>query len=439
MLSNNSPLSGASLYLCKYKVNMVLMLGEDYIQLDNSNILTIEYLNDYEFNIRAVLKVGLRLDIRRKIWILKNKRSVTCKFELTEFGMDNEEENSITCERIVWNNVFTAYFNDEEESTDTAVMEARINANEGVGNAESAIDSENLYETQNTLDLYLFDPELLDASNKKFNIVFKKDILQQCVARVLTATKHKKVLMSPFENDEVYSELLVPYNPAYKVLMYLDQKYGFYKTGAIIYYDVDKLYILNSNGKVTAKEQDEYTRTILYAAQIDAGTPGNGMFIRNGEITNYCSINEMDVNTENFSLSTNESSGSEAKVVISDDITIDTASANQSYMSQRNERIVYASKDSNKYISSITKARMEENECVLYVTANNLDINSFKPNKEYQIVFDETTKQERYGKYFYRLAYAYHYFKLESDQYYSCSSQMSFKKRCDDPDSETTE
>lgn len=245
--------------------------------------------------------------------------------------------------------------------------------------------------------------------------------------------------MSPFENDEVYTELLVPHNYAYKALMYLDQKYGFYKTGAIIYYDVDKLYILNSNGKVTAKEKKEYTRTVLYASQADATTPGNGMFIRNGEITNYCSISEMDVNTENYSLTTNESSGSEAKVVITDDITVDTATANQSYMNQRNQNIVYASKDANKYIASIRKARMEENECTLYITATNLDINAFKPNKEFQIAFDETSKQQRYGADFYRLAYAYHYFKLESDQYYTCSHQIALKRRCSDPDEEVTE
>ena len=65
-------------FLCRYKVkNLIFSKGGDKIEMDAFNILSIEKLDDYDFNIRSILKVSLRMDIRRKLWILKNKREIT--------------------------------------------------------------------------------------------------------------------------------------------------------------------------------------------------------------------------------------------------------------------------------------------------------------------------------------------------------------------------
>ena len=73
------------IYLCKYKVEtLVLMKGEEKIELDHSNILNVEYMNDYEFNLRAIIKIRLRMDVRKRLWVLKNKKEIICKFELNK-------------------------------------------------------------------------------------------------------------------------------------------------------------------------------------------------------------------------------------------------------------------------------------------------------------------------------------------------------------------
>lgn len=435
-MPNNHPLESSNLFLCRYSVDsLVLMKGEERIELDNSNILSIEYVNDYEFNIRAMLKISLRVDVRRKIWILRNKRDITVKFELSKFGMDIESDKGTTSAETVWNQVFTLYLPDEDESTDTSAMEQRINMNEQ-GAESSDLSTESYADTQNMVDIYLFDQRFLDASNAVYNNVFTKDLLQNMVARILTETKHDRVLMSKFENDKVYEELLIPANPAYKTLIYLDQYYGFYKTGAMIYYDLDTLYILNSNGKITAKKAGEWPTTAIYVTALDVSSPGNGMFRRDGEQCFYCSINEMNINPQKFSDSNNETTGAEAKYVVSDDLNINTANANQSIAKQRNEKIAYTKKDDNPFIANITKARMEENEGALYISAENLDITAFTPNKEFQIIFDETLKQQNYGQYKYRLAYAYHYLKPESDQYMLSSHRIVLKRRASESDGE---
>jgi len=417
-------------YLCKYQVsNLILMVEDQNLQMDPSNILTIEYLTDYEFNLRAILKVVLRLDIRKKLWILKNKKNITCKFEFSRIGMDVDTEIFITALESIWNEELSVYLNDEDDATDVKAMEERIARNEGIDFALNDIESESYYESQNIISLYLFNKKLLDASNKVYNEVFTQNTIQQCIGRLLTETKHSNVLMSRCENDEIYTELLIPAYPAYKALIYLDQYYGLYKKGALIFYDVDTFYILNSAGdKVTAKRENEWIETTFLISSLDGSIPGNGMLRKEGELINYVSLSEMDINPQKFTETNNESLGSEAKVVITDDITINIQDADQSYVNQRNETIVYTRKDDNKFNTDIIKARMEENECILYINGENFDIKSFTPNKTFYVVFEEQLKQQRFGQYKYRIAYGYHCFKIESEGYMSVSSRIVLKK-----------
>ena len=304
------------IYLCKYKVEtLILMKGDEKIELDHSNILNIEYMNDYEFNLRAIIKIRLRMDVRKRLWVLKNKKDVICKFELNKFGMDPEIEETVTGIENVWNQEFSIYLNDEDDSNDAEVMEQRIKKNEGEEFKSNDLKDENYFESQNTFDIYLFNQTLLNASQKTFNHVFTKNTLQQMVGRMLTETKHNKVLMSKFENDEIYSELLVPAHPLYKDLIYMDQYYGFYKKGAIIYYDWDVLYLLNGNGKVTAKREGEWTETIFMVTKIDESTPGNGMIRKEGEKKFYIGITDMNINPKKFTIGHNIDIGSEAKVI----------------------------------------------------------------------------------------------------------------------------
>lgn len=427
-------------YLCKYRVPLLVFMKEDQkIQADASNVLSIEKLDDYEFNLRSIIKISMRLDVRKKIWLMKNKRDITCKFELDRVGMDNTVEDYNTGSELIWNEEFGIYFNDEEEATDTRIMEERIAKNEGNDFSTFSIDSENYYESQNMLDVYLFPKKLLNASNNVFNDVLTEDTLQQFVGKLLTITKHPpKILISRFENDEVYKELLCPALPAYKALIYLDQYYGFYKKGSLIYYDVDCLYIINRNGKLTAKREGEWAETTIIATKLDSSMPGNGMIRKQGEKKFYAMVPENNINPQKMSDQKNAELGSEAKIVVTDDITVDIASADQSFIDQRNEQIAYKSKDDNKYSADMIKARMEENECVLYISGENLDIGAFTPNKTYNVVFEETSKQNKYGQYKFQLSYQYVIFRVESDQYMTCSNRITLKRAPAEEGSDTS-
>lgn len=420
-------------WMCKYQLSsLIFSKGEEKIEMDSTNVISIEKLDDFELNLRSIIKLDLRVDIRQKLWILKNRKDIVVKFALDKFGLDREAEEVNLEPEEVWNTEFNVYLNDQDSALDTKSLEESIEANSETGDIND-IEDQNYFESDNAFEVYLFNPKLMTASTKTFNKVFTEGSLQNFVGELLTETKHEKVLMSPFENDEIYQEILVPSNPSYKGLIYLDQYYGFYKFGAMIYYDLDKLYIINPNGKCTAKEEDEWPETTFLVSVRNMSMPGNGMVRKPDEKIFYINIPEDNLQPHQPSVSKNTEYGSAAKIVITDDIVIETGEADQSYMNQRNEFLQYNRKDDNKYTLNIVKARMEENECIIYINGDNFDINAFTLNKRYKLVFEETSKQERYGKYRYRIAYAYHFIRAESTSYLSSSHQIVLKK-CSEQD-----
>lgn len=416
-------------YICKYQVpSLVFMLGSERVVMDFPNILSIEKVDDYEFNLRSILKVSISIDIRKKLWLIKNKNDIVCKFELDMLGLSQDGENEVVDPINIFNAKFGIYFNDNDDSTDTDTLEMTIDnySDEDISITKTGEDG--YFLSENVLDVYLFDRNLTNASNKTYNKVYSKATVQQMIAQLLTETGHKRVIMSPIENNEIYYEKLVPPNKAYKGLVWIDEWYGLYKKGSMIYYDTDILYIVNPNGKCTAKQEGEWEETTILVTARSNSIPGNGMVRKPREKKYYINVPEENVNSKKLSTDMNAKYGSAAKIVVAKSTTIDTVEADQSYMNQRNENITYVTKSSGKYTATMTQARMEENEVILYINAGSVDIRAFTPNKVYKIIFEETSKQKKYGKYRYRLVYAYHYITAESGDYMQSFHQIILKR-----------
>jgi hypothetical protein len=323
--------------------------------------------------------------------------------------------------------VFSIYFNDDDENIDSEILKKRLNMNDtGTIYDTNDINNENYFESQNSIDLYLFNPVLLKASRYSHNAVYTSGTLQNIIGHMLSVSGHNKVLMSRIENTEIYNELLLPANPLYKNLIYLDQYYGLYKTGAIIYYDIDVLYILNTNGKVTAKRRDEWVESTFLIPELENSIPGSGMIRQPNEKIYYMTISNDDINPQKLSTIKNVDFGSKVKLAISDDIIIDVVTPNISDTDNQNTTIVHMKKN-NKFTGSVITARLYENDTIMYITGNNLDINAFTPNKTFKVIFSEQSKNTKYrGEY--RLSYAYHVIKAESESYSSASHHIILKK-----------
>lgn len=415
----------SKVFLCKYKVkNFNVINGKDHLDMDASNILTIEYICDYEQSIFAILKVVLRIDVRKKMYILKHKLDIVIKLELERIGANVDLEDYVTGPESVFNLMFSVYFNDDDENLDVQSLSGREYINETVGNE---FNDEDYFESQNMMEMYLFNAKLLQASRYSFNRVYTSTLMQNAIGHMLGVSGHSNVLMSRIENYNVYNELLLPPNPVFRNILYLDQYYGLYEKGSIVFYDLDVLYIINANGKVTAKRSGEWTETNIMVPSIETTIPGNAMLRQPKEKISYAILAELDINHQRLSTTKDVSAGSRTRIVTTNDTSVNKIEAKQERrFDYRNDTVAFIKKD-NIFADTVYQARMEENDAIVYINGNNLDISAFTPNKTYKIIYDEQSKNQRYqGEY--RLSYAYHCIRVESEEYSTCSHHIVLKR-----------
>ena len=409
-------------YLCKYRVmTLAFSIGDKQLMLKQSNVLSIDKIDYFEYKLRSILHLRLAIDIRQKIWILANKSDIVCKFELDKFGMDREAEKESSGEQIVWNQEFSVYLTDDDAAIDVEALENQLKLTEGEDFKINDIDDTSYFNSQEIMDIYLYNAKLIKASTTQVNAVNSSDLLINAAADILTKTKHPHVVMSPFENNTIYKELFIPSTKAYEALVYLDQYYGFYKTGASIFYDVDRLYIVNTNGKATPVKK-EWSETVFMVTERDNSTPGNGMIRRTGEEIYYVNVPEESVSPKKPSDSMSVEYGETIQIITTDDIKVET-DGNSS-----NVYTAYTKTTDNPFAQSIIRARMNENDAVIYISGDNFDINAFTINKSFKIVFEDTSKQLKYGDGLYRLAYACHALRVETDSYMKSSHQIIIKR-----------
>lgn len=414
-------------YLCKYGFHSFVMMKDDEkIEIDPSNILNFRWINDYDNRARSLIMVSLRVDVRKKLWIIRNRKDITCKIEMAMAPFNNDVDDTPLGNTItIFNEDFALYFADEEETIDTDLLEDRLSEmNEDIND----IENENLQESQDTIDIGLFQKSLLKASMEMYNEVMVENTVQQMIGHLLTKTGHSPVLMSKCENDEVYKELIVPPLRAYKALEYIDGYYGLYEKGSIIFYDVDTLYILNANGKCTAKREEEWYQTTIMVGNMGSALPGNGMVIRGDDEIFYVICPIANVSIQKSSPINNVKVASSMEEVIIDDTDISNEDSNSEYIFDRGTVVLPRLKDAHKYMTPMFRARMEENEVTLFFEGENYDMRAFGLNHEFCVVFQDQNKQTKYGMFLYRISLVEMTLKPASTQYMDASFRFMFRK-----------
>lgn len=411
-----------------------LLFEEEEVPLLFSNILSIEYLCDYETNLMHMLKLVLKLDLRRKLWIIKHRKKLKVKFEFAKRRHEPDMTECDECEEEFIDDTYKPLFLENDTSIDS---ESLIKSLEDENDTEDGdVDQENLLNSEETIEIYLFNDDLTKASRKNVNKIYKKETLQNIVAHLLTETKHPAVLMDKFENEEEYYELLVPCMPLFKSLLYLDQHFGFYETGSLIFYDLDRLYIMNLNMKEPSCQDEEETHVNLLIDQQNYVTPGRGMIEKEDDDEYYLSLAENDLNIIKYSRSKEEETGSEFQLnMINPELGEAEAreedfnfKAKVEYIGEERMKKFITIDHENKYADKVLKYQTEANESVIYIVTQNIDVEVLCPNKVYKMIFAEEKKDKIYKEVRYRVAFHHTYFKPEGDVFMACASKFILKK-----------
>ena len=392
-------------YLYKYRVKkfQLLIPDEDPINLLPEAIDMITLIKEYDAAYHPILQVTTLLPplIYQKIKNKKDEvqfrlRILKCQF--TKGGSENKKKEFI-------NETFNIIMNEDTDFKDEELYKDANPAAKDQGAKTKTVFGLNDYTLQYTF--YFWKKSDLDTMRKTVNGIFSETDISTVMGNLLSDSDVKKVLISPMDNETSYSEIRLPPMALLKVPEYLDRVYGLYYSGSYVFLDYRCLYFLSRNGVCDAKEDDEYTRTIMKVAKANDSKKNSSGIKEDKENKFYLIDVSPDViNIVEPGKTDNYANGGDNSKSINSSAGESVEMENLSGNSNNSDGKVKSNNYGNPYTLTVDACNTIEKSRVAMVQLYDYDEDAFTPNKEFVITFDDKKYKDKNG--FYRIVESRH-------------------------------
>lgn len=382
------------LYVYKYVVDeFKIVNGPSTISLGPLNIAAMSIEHNYITNVFPFFKVVLNLTPATYEYILANKDDIKFKVRILKFATDKITNKSKMKTEVI-NSVFSTYLDVDSSTFDKSDYERR----KRMGTATKK-DSDDMQNLNNILEIPLFNDSYVSKLKGTVNFVLSSGNVASCIGYILSKLGITNVLMSPLENSKNYSPFVMPAYNGIEALSYLDQNFGLYKSGSMIYFGLKRGYILNCKGGCTAYETNEIKKTTFLVNRSGGGidtTVGTLIDPTKQETEHRISISPILLNATSSSGISNVLNGVDAHVVNSGSTNISTGTSGartKSGVAYTNNMI---DDSENTFIASTYAAQQKMKSTTITVTADNVNIEAFEPNKEFSFIFEDTVSNKEF-------------------------------------------
>lgn len=409
----------------KYSLEeFTVILPTESLDIPKDKVRGISIENNYEEDLFPVMKASMVLEPSVYKKIVKNKNDVKLKMRLQKFYTEEgSEEKSMMRDSI--NTMFSLLLDDDFLDPDRQLQVNTENNTEEKKNDENSIESAG----NNQTEFPLYKLETMDAMRVTINDVLTNQTMIGAIVYIAEKSKMapNSMIISPLENNQVYEEILLPPQTALSTLQYIDSQYGFYKAGSIIFFGIDRPYILNYRGGCTAYEKDEIKETCILIP--DRGGKFGSLeccIEKPDEKTKkYLVVKSTNVDMKNNSISNDMLEGNSATIVNTNTGSIISASGETSQRGTGNSKIINTN-TSNKWIGETYAIQKSADSAVATVACGNFDIDMFTPNKKFSFIFEDTMNGEKYKGTYILISSIFKFTKNGND--FTLDGNMTFKR-----------
>ena len=414
-MANNIP---NNMRTYKYTIESMDILFPEEIEPTKINpnfIKGILLEHDFDNDYFPVFKLSVSIEPKVYFKILSNKLKVRFRIRMQKYSYDVNKDFQF--KKDVFNTVFCVFMDEDTPYFD----EKSYNESKKVERSEiTPRDLSNIY------SFYLFKESDLDNSKKIVNNVITSSTLIDTVVYLLSTCGMRNVLMTPLENKKVFKEILLPPLTLLNNLLYLNQQYGFYTKGALIFFDLMAMYIIDCNSKCTAFQKEEYKRTIFTIKELtdpNIFTPGS--FVSDIEKENYINITPDNINIYSNSVVADQIIGNNFIIIDPKQGSVQNIKPETVQRGVGTYQVL-VNNYGNEYSNNDVKNRKIENNTVININISDFDMEAVTPNKEFVFIFDNSKINSTYSG-SYRLTKRVIQFKLEGTEFIM-SGVCEFKK-----------
>lgn len=367
-----------------YKVVEIKILnGEQVMDIFPHSVTDITITHDFENSIYPIFRLQMVLTADQYYTIMQNKNTVKFKLRIQKFYTEpSGEKPSLMRDWI--NDTFTLIMDDQVENV------AGSNLDTKWSKYSSEAEKLNCGE-----EYYFYRDEVATAMKNIVNAVLTGENLTNAINYTCTVAGITNMLVSPLENQQTYPQLILPPLTVHKELQHLDSQYGFYKSGAVIYFGLKNSYILNFKGGCTAYATGESQQTnFLFLSPDQNESLESGMIMKNdGHYNIHWKVSDVQVN--NQSITNDVVRGSNVTVVDPTTTSITKTSTSAVTKGSANSSIVL-NQTENNWMSQTITAQNNADGTVITGSVSNVDLDALTPNKKFTLIFEDSALAMKY-------------------------------------------
>jgi hypothetical protein len=275
----------------------------------------------------------------------------------------------------------------------------------------------------NTIELYLFKSASLDGTkSSNTNVILKNATVTDAMAYLASSAGLQNILMSPPDNTEKYEVLLIPPLSILKAFLYIDIYYGLYETGSLIYFGIDKTYIIKYTGGPTAYESEEESQLVITIPRTDNSFK-SATLGQVGDSSYLGDFHTLDISNDSIANNYIAGNGSQFVDSYTGDVYYSTGNA---FNKNTNYLRLLENKTENEYLNTMYTKQSESNSIVVTVNLQDIDVSKFTPNKMYKLSFEDSSIAGQYAGNFF-LSYAKHSF-INTGKAITVNTQLILKR-----------
>ena len=367
-----------------YRVTeFIIMVNGENDSVPTHCITKMSITNNFETDLFPVFKIDAVLNMTRYYNIMNNKNTVKFKLRIQKYYVaPSSDEKSLMTDYI--NGTFSLICDDADHNPNKLPLDQKTIT------GSSEVEKDNY-----PIELFFYRDEIATAMKTNVNTVLNGVNLTNAITYVLSIAGLKNILMTPLENQKMYSELILPPLAIHKELQHLDSQYGFYKSGALIYFGIKNSYILNYKGGATAFAAGEIQQTnFLVLKKNTQPAIDSGMFLKNdGQYNIHWRTDDIKINNDSI---TNDVLKGNNITVIDSSTTGITKGTSTAISKGVGNTAVVKNDTENEWVSDTYTAQSNSNSIVLTGHVSNVDLDALTPNKKFTVIFEDAKLANQY-------------------------------------------
>lgn len=368
-------------YVTMYTPSLNLLVNNETINLSNSEIVSISFIHNYDTASYPIIRLRIYADLTKIQQICENPDSILVRGCLNGgiYKMNQNTENESTLVKAVKsiNISLKAYIEMKnipsstyDQYEDGKKKESDLNVN-----------------VKSPLELYCYNEQLVHYMKKRANSIYKDTSIGTVLHDVLQQANVYNAEIDPITNPKKYNQVLIPNMNIIQSISFIDYYYGLYKKGGMMYGDLDKLYIANT---------DVYNGTTpvpIYVESYKNNNDSSGMTRINNEYQFYIMAPNVSIRSES-DIERVLHGPKLAAINLMDMNDIDIVELTNLFeeikslsLSENIEVPNLLHKTQNKYIGTSYVARLDERITKVDVSGTGFDIMRITPKTRFNLIF----------------------------------------------------